>query len=240
MLEGIDMERLPEHIAIIMDGNGRWAQKKGLPRVMGHKAGMEAIRETVMACNNIGIKILTVYAFSTENWRRPQDEVSYLMNLLVEYMRKEVNELHKNNVKIKVLGDIDILPGQTKKEIEDAVKLTENNDGLQFNIALNYGGRAEILNACRRISEEVCKGNISINDINEALFAKFLYTGSDPDPDLIIRTSGEKRISNFLLWQGAYSELMFVDQLWPDFNEATLRSAILEYQSRDRRFGALK
>lgn len=240
MFGEIDIERLPRHIAIIMDGNGRWAQKKGLPRVMGHKAGMGAIKKTVRACSDLGVKILTVYAFSTENWRRPQDEVSYLMNLLVEYMRKEINALHKNKVKVKVLGETDILPAQTRKEIEEAIKLTERNEGLQFNIALNYGGRAEILNACKRLIQGVSNGSINEAEVDEALFSNFLYTGSDPDPDMIIRTSGEQRISNFLLWQGAYSELMFVDQLWPDFDEKVLRSAIIEYQSRDRRFGALK
>ncbi len=240
MLVEIDMDRLPKHIAIIMDGNGRWAQKKGLPRVMGHKAGMEAIKETVKACSDLGIKILTVYAFSTENWRRPQDEVSYLMNLLVEYMRKEVNALHNNKVKIKVLGEVDILPTQTRKEIEEALKLTENNEGLQFNIALNYGGRAEILKACKKLIQGVSDGRIDKEAVDEDLLANHLYTGSDPDPDLIIRTSGEQRISNFLLWQGAYSELVFVDQLWPDFDEKVLHTAIIEYQSRDRRFGALK
>ena len=240
MLEEIDLTKLPKHIAIIMDGNGRWAQKKGLPRAMGHKAGMEAIKKTVKSCSDLGIRILTVYAFSTENWRRPQDEVNYLMSLLVEYMRKEVNALHNNKVKIKVLGDIDILPDQTKKEINDAIRLTDKNQGLQFNIALNYGGRTEILNACKKLVQGISDGSVDKSSINEAVFANYLYTGNDPDPDLIIRTSGEQRISNFLLWQGAYSELMFVDQLWPDFDEKALRSAIIEYQSRDRRFGALK
>ncbi len=240
MLEEIDLRKLPAHIAIIMDGNGRWAQKKGLPRIMGHKAGMGAIKKTVRACSDLGVKILTVYAFSTENWRRPQEEVSYLMNLLVEYMRKEINELHRNNVRVKVLGELDVLPEQTRKEIEDAVVLTEKNNGLQFNIALNYGGRLEILNACRKLIDEIDNGRIDKSNIDEALFSNYLYTGSDPDPDLIIRTSGEQRISNFLLWQGAYSELIFIDQLWPDFDEKVLHSAIIKYQSRDRRFGALK
>jgi undecaprenyl diphosphate synthase len=240
MLGEIDLSKLPKHIAIIMDGNGRWAQKKCLPRVMGHKAGMEAIKVTVKCCSNIGIKILTVYAFSTENWRRPQDEVSYLMNLLVEYMRKEIDELNANKVKIKVLGNLDMLPSQTRKEIIEAVKRTENNQGMQFNIALNYGGRAEILNACKSIIQGIEDGSISKADIDEDMFSGYLYTGNDPDPDLIIRTSGEQRISNFLLWQGAYSELVFVDQLWPDFDEKVLYSAITEYQSRNRRFGALK
>lgn len=240
MFGEIDMNKLPEHIAIIMDGNGRWAQKNGLPRVLGHKAGMEAIKKTVKSCSDIGIKILTVYAFSTENWKRPRDEVNYLMNLLVEYMRKEVNELHNNKVRIKLLGEIDILPAQTRTEIEEAIKLTENNKGLQFNIALNYGGRSEILKACKGLIQDIKDGSIDIASIDEALFSSYLYTGNDPDPDLIIRTSGEQRISNFLLWQGAYSELLFVDQLWPDFDEKVLLSAILEYQGRNRRFGALK
>jgi undecaprenyl diphosphate synthase len=223
-----------------MDGNGRWAQKKGLPRVMGHKAGMESLKDTVKNCSDLGVGILTVYAFSTENWRRPQDEVSYLMNLLVEYMRKEVNALHKNNVRIKILGDIDILPQQTKKEIEDALKLTRGNTGLQFNIALNYGGRAEILGAVKKLLRGVADGSIDPEAVDEAMIANNLYTSGDPDPDLIIRTSGEQRISNFLLWQGAYSELVFVDKLWPDFDKKALYGAISEYQSRDRRFGALK
>ena len=240
MLGDIDKGKLPVHIAIIMDGNGRWAQKKGLPRVMGHKAGMEALKKTVKSCSDLGIKILTVYAFSTENWNRPQDEVNYLMDLLVEYMRREVNALHKNKVKIKLLGEVDMLPDQTRTEIEEAIELTKNNEGLQFNIALNYGGRAEILRACRNLIKDLEAGNLDMDSADEKVFSNYLYTSNDPDPDLIIRTSGEQRISNFLLWQGAYSELLFVDRLWPDFDEAVLHSAILEYQNRNRRFGALK
>ena len=240
MFEDIDLTRLPKHIAIIMDGNGRWAKKRGLPRVMGHKAGMDAIKKAVRACSDLGIGILTIYAFSTENWKRPQDEVGYLMNLLVEYMRKEIDELHSNRVRIKILGETDILPEQTRKEIIEAVRLTENNTGLQFNIALNYGGRAEIVNACRRLFEDIEDGSIDKSSIDEALLRNYLYTGNDADPDFIIRTSGEQRLSNFLLWQGAYSELIFVDQLWPDFDENVLYDSIIEYQSRDRRFGALK
>jgi len=240
MLGDIDKGKLPVHIAIIMDGNGRWAQKKGLPRVMGHKAGMEALKKTVKSCSDLGIKILTVYAFSTENWNRPQDEVNYLMDLLVEYMRREVNALHKNKVKIKILGEVDMLPDQTRTEIEEAIELTKNNEGLQFNIALNYGGRAEILRACRNLIKDLEAGNLDMDSADEKVFSSYLYTSNDPDPDLIIRTSGEQRISNFLLWQGAYSELLFVDRLWPDFDEAVLHSAILEYQNRNRRFGALK
>jgi len=240
MSEESEKTGIPRHIAVIMDGNGRWAKLRGLPRVMGHKAGMKALKDTVKACSDLGVKILTVYAFSTENWKRPPDEVSYLMNLLVEYMRKELKELHANKVKIKILGQVDVLPEQTKKEIEEAVRLTENNTGLQFNIALNYGGRVEIVKACKEILQEVKEGKLEIEQIDENVFSKHLYTAGDPDPDLIIRTSGEQRISNFLLWQCAYSELVFVKELWPDFNKAALIAAIEEYKNRERRFGALK
>jgi undecaprenyl diphosphate synthase len=236
----IDSNSLPKHIAIIMDGNGRWASKRALPRVFGHKAGMEALREVVKACSDIGIKILTVYAFSTENWNRPTDEVSYLMNLLIEYMRKEINELNKNKVKIKILGDISGLPKVTREEVENAARLTENNKGIQFNIALNYGSRAEIISACKRIAEDFKEGKISSEEITEDLVSEHLFTKGDIDPDLIIRTSGEKRLSNFLLWQSAYSELVFVEEMWPDFNRKHLEKAIIEYQSRDRRFGLVK
>jgi undecaprenyl diphosphate synthase len=236
----IDSNSLPKHIAIIMDGNGRWASKRALPRVFGHKAGMEALREVVKACSDIGIKILTVYAFSTENWNRPTDEVSYLMNLLIEYMRKEINELNKNKVKIKILGDISGLPKVTREEVENAARLTENNKGIQFNIALNYGSRAEIISACKRIAEDFKEGKISSEEITEDLISEHLFTKGDIDPDLIIRTSGEKRLSNFLLWQSAYSELVFVEEMWPDFNRKHLEKAILEYQNRDRRFGLVK
>jgi undecaprenyl diphosphate synthase len=236
----IDSNRLPKHIAIIMDGNGRWASKRALPRVFGHKAGMEALREVVKGCSDIGIKILTVYAFSTENWNRPTDEVSYLMNLLIEYMRKEIKELNKNKVKIKILGDLSGLPKVTREEVEKAVGLTENNEGIQFNIALNYGGRAEIIDACKKIAEEFKEGKISSEEITEDLISEYLFTQGDIDPDLIIRTSGEMRLSNFLLWQSAYSELVFIEEMWPDFNKKHLEKAILEYQSRDRRFGLVK
>ena len=236
----IDCNRLPKHIAIIMDGNGRWASKRALPRVFGHKAGMEALRVVVKACSDMKIKILTVYAFSTENWNRPTDEVSYLMNLLIEYMRKEINELNRNNVKVKILGDLSALPQITKQEVEKAVSLTENNNGMQFNIALNYGGRAEIINACKMIAEDLKEDKISKEQITEDLISNYLFTAGDIEPDLIIRTSGEKRLSNFLLWQSAYSELVFVEEMWPDFNKNRLEKAIQEYQNRDRRFGLVK
>lgn len=236
----IDKNRLPKHVAIIMDGNGRWAARRALPRFFGHKAGMETLREVLRTCSDMGIKILTVYAFSTENWKRPTDEVSYLMNLLIEYMRKEIGELNRNNVKVKILGDISALPENTREEIEKAISLTHNNTGIQFNIALNYGGRAELLSACKRIAEETKQGKLNVDDIDEDLISSYLFTAGDYEPDLIIRTSGEKRLSNFLLWQSAYSELVFADVMWPDFNKEQLEAAIREYQSRDRRFGVLK
>lgn len=240
MKDEIDINRIPKHIAIIMDGNGRWAAKRALPRFFGHKAGMETLREVLRACSDMSIKILTVYAFSTENWNRPNDEVSYLMNLLIEYMRKEINNLNKNNVRIKILGDLSALPVTTRLEIEKAVSLTYENTGIQFNIALNYGGRAELIKACKRISEEVKEGKITTEDIDEDLISSYLFTAGDYDPDLVIRTSGEKRLSNFLLWQSAYSELVFVDVMWPDFDKTQLKKAIIEYQSRERRFGVIK
>jgi len=231
----------PEHIAIIMDGNGRWAKQRGLPRSLGHKAGVEALKEIVRYSSNIGIKILTVYAFSTENWARPVEEVDYLINiLLVEYMKKEINELNRNNVKIRILGDIDRLPESTKQQVLEAVELTKNNTGLKFNIALNYGGRKEIIDAVKKIAEMIVKGQIKANDIDEKLLSDCLYTSGDKDPDLIIRTSGEMRISNFLIWQSAYSELYFSDVLWPDFNQDNLKEAIDDYLKRERRFGKVK
>lgn len=236
----IDHKRLPKHIAIIMDGNGRWANKRALPRFFGHKAGVEAIRDIVRTCSDLNIKILTVYAFSTENWKRPTDEVSYLMNLLVEYLKKEIQELNKNNVKIKILGDIDPLPEKTREEVQKAINLTSSNKGLQFNIALNYGGRAEIINACKAIAEDYKQGKLTLDSIDEQMISDHLFTAGDLEPDLIIRTSGEKRLSNFLLWQSAYSELVFTDVMWPDFDIKQLEKAIIEYQDRDRRFGVLK
>ncbi len=236
----LDNNIMPNHIAIIMDGNGRWAIKKGLPRSFGHKAGVDALKDIVKVCSDLGVKILTVYAFSTENWKRPKDEVGYLMKLLVEYMRREIEDLNANKVKIKILGDVELLPSATKEEILNAVDSTKNNDGLQFNIALNYGGRLEILNACKNIIDDLKTNKIQIDLLDEDMFGEYLYTGKDPEPDLIIRTSGERRLSNFLLWQGAYSELVFTDTLWPDFKRGNLIDAINEYQNRNRRFGNVK
>lgn len=235
------VKKLPEHIAIIMDGNGRWAKLRGLPRSFGHKAGVEALKEIVRYCSDIGINILTVFAFSTENWTRPAEEVDYLINiLLVEFLKKEIDELYKNNVKIKILGDIDSLSYSTKTHIYKAINMTNNNTGLQFNIALNYGGRNEIIDAVKAISKKILSGEIKEKDIDEKMLSNYLYTAGDKDPDLIIRTSGEKRISNFLIWQGAYSELYFSDVLWPDFRKVNLIEAIDEYGQRNRRFGGIK
>lgn len=233
--------KLPKHIAIIMDGNGRWAKQRGIPRTLGHKAGVETLKEIVKYASDIGIKILTVYAFSTENWTRPAEEVDYLINyLLIEFLRKEIEEINRNNVKIKILGELEPLPSLTKKEIIRAVELTKNNTGLIFNIALNYGGKSELVNAFKTISEMILNGSLLPKDINEELISNNLYTAGDTDPDLIIRTSGEKRISNFLIWQGAYSELYFTKVLWPDFRKEHLMEAIKDYKSRDRRYGGLK
>ncbi|PAB61235.1 isoprenyl transferase [Anaeromicrobium sediminis] len=236
----LDMENLPRHIAIIMDGNGRWAKKRGLPRTAGHKAGIEALREVIKASSELKIGFLTLYAFSTENWKRPKEEVSALMKLLVYYLQKEVKELHKNNVRIRTIGNIGQLPEEAISQIGKAVDLTKNNKGLTVNIALNYGGRDEIIRAVRNICKENIEGNICIENIDEEKFSTYLDTGDSPDPDLLIRPSGELRTSNFLLWQLAYAEFWFSNIYWPDFNKKHLYTAIKDYQMRHRRFGGLK
>ncbi|AOT68245.1 isoprenyl transferase [Geosporobacter ferrireducens] len=239
-LEKIDPEKIPKHIAIIMDGNGRWAKKRSLPRSAGHKAGVEALREVIKTCSNLNVQYLTLYAFSTENWKRPEEEVSALMNLLVYYLRNEIQELNENNVRINTLGDINKLPNTALIEIEAAQKLTRNNTGLTVNIALNYGGRLEIINAVKSICIKVINKEIEVDQIDERYFSDHLYTKNVPDPDLVIRPSGELRISNFLLWQIAYSEFWFSKIFWPDFNGEYLVEAILDYQGRDRRYGGAK
>lgn len=239
LFESIDKGRLPVHIAIIMDGNGRWAKKRNLPRALGHRAGVESIREIVRASSELGIKVLTLYAFSTENWKRPAEEVNILMNLLVEYLRKEVKELHEKNVQIKSIGDASKLPQICQEELEKAIKTTSKNSGLILNLALNYGGRAEITDAIRKIGLSIKEGRLRVEDINENVVSKSLWTCGLPDPDMIIRPSGELRLSNFLLWQSAYSELWFSDINWPDFNREYLYKAIIDYQKRDRRFGGI-
>jgi undecaprenyl diphosphate synthase len=235
----IDKERLPRHIAIIMDGNGRWAQKRGLPRTMGHKAGVEAIRGIVKACSNLGVEVLTVYAFSTENWRRPKEEVGVLMTLLTEYLRRELNELHENKVQIRMIGNISQLPLEAQQELKNSMKRTQNNPGLILNLALNYGGRAEITHSVQKICEAAVQGKLKPKDITEEVIDRALFTSGLPDPDLLIRTSGEMRLSNFLLWQLAYTEIVVTECLWPDFDSEELVKAISAYQKRERRYGGL-
>lgn len=234
----LDKNNLPKHIAIIMDGNGRWAKARNLPRILGHRAGVETIREIVKECNNIGIKYLTLYAFSTENWKRPPEEINNLMKLLVEYLRNEFDELNENNVVINSIGDIKGLPEVCIKELKDAYNKSKNNTGLVLNLALNYGGRKELVEAIKHIVLDSKNGKIS--EIDESLIEKYLYTKGMPDPDLVIRPSGEQRISNFLLWQSAYSEFWYSNINWPDFRKENLRRAISDYQRRNRRFGGVK
>ncbi len=235
----LNKDRMPRHVAIIMDGNGRWAKKRFMPRTMGHRAGMASLKKIVRACDDMGIAILTVYAFSTENWKRPQDEVSYLMQLLTEFMHKELDELHQNNVRIQVLGDYSAMPAECRIEIKRALEITRDNTGLIFNIALNYGGRKEILDAVKTLAAQIAGGETKAEEVNEEIFSRLLYTKGMPDPDLLIRSSGEMRISNFMLWQIAYTEIVVTDTLWPDFTENDLVQAIVEYQQRDRKFGGL-
>ena len=235
----VNKENLPQHIAIIMDGNGRWAKKRFMPRTLGHRAGVEALRSVIRAASDIGIKVLTLYAFSTENWNRPIEEVSALFQLMVEYLKNEARALHENNVKITTIGDLSKLDSKLVEEVKEATSLTKNNDGLNLNIALNYGGRDELTRAIKRISEDVKAGSLAIEGINPSIIDTYLDTAKLPDPELLIRTSGEYRFSNFLLWQTAYTEFYFTDTLWPDFNGDSLVEAIKAYQSRERRFGSL-
>lgn len=238
-LAGIDLDNIPEHVAVIMDGNGRWAQKRGLPRVAGHHSGMKNVKKITMAANTIGIRVLTLYAFSTENWKRPKEEVDYLMKLPMEFFPKEIDELVANNVQIRMTGWREGLPDYTLKAVQDAIDRTRHNDGLILNFALNYGSRKEMLAGIRSIAERVKRNELELEDIDESLFARTLLTDPLPDPDLLIRTSGELRISNFMLWQLAYSELWFTDLYWPDFSERDFFEAIMEYQRRARRYGGL-
>ncbi|MDD6795927.1 MAG: isoprenyl transferase [Clostridiaceae bacterium] len=236
----LDMEKIPQHIAIIMDGNGRWAKAKNLPRTMGHKAGVETLRRIIKEGNRLGVKYMTLYAFSTENWKRPKDEVTAIMKLLVQYLRQEIDELDENGVVINVLGDISALPKDCIEEINKATERTKNNKGIVMNVALNYGGRAEILRSMKILAEKIKNGELNPEDIDEERIEECLYTSGMPDPDIIIRPSGEQRLSNFLLWQCAYSEFWYSDICWPDFKEEDLRKAIYDFQNRDRRFGGLK
>ena len=240
MFFDIDINNLPKHIAIIMDGNGRWAKKRFLPRTAGHKAGVETVRKVITECKRLGIKHVTLYTFSTENWKRPALEVETLMTLLQSYLKKEVEELNINNVKLTAIGDIEKLPKSCLDELKRAMELTKDNDGPNLNLALNYGGRYDITNAVKQISRDIENHKLNSDDITEETIKNYLSTKSIPDPDLVIRTSGEQRLSNFLLWELAYAELYFTDVYWPDFDEKELQKAIYTYQNRDRRFGGLK
>ncbi len=236
-MEEIDKENLPRHIAIIMDGNGRWAKKKLLNRISGHMQGVRAVREVVTACRELGIKVLTLYAFSIENWKRPSDEVKALMGLLKEYLQKECEEMVRNNIRLNAIGRTEDLPPDVQRTLEETKKRTEHCDGMLLNLALSYGGRSEILHAVQGILSEFQQGRIRPEEITIQRFSQYLWTRGISDPDLLIRTSGEFRISNFLLWQIAYTELYVTDTLWPDFDRSELVKAISDYQSRERRFG---
>ncbi len=237
MKEEIDQGKLPYHIAIIMDGNGRWAKKKHLNRINGHMKGVEAVREVVTSCRELGIKVLTLYAFSIENWQRPKDEVGALMELLKEYLVKEREEMIKNNIRLFAIGQLEDLPPDVRAALEETIKKTSHCDGMILNLALSYGGRSEILHAVRGMLSDLKQGKIKEEEIDLSSFPKYLWTGGLPDPDLLIRTSGESRISNFLLYQIAYTELYLTETLWPDFDRKELLKAIAEYQTRERRFG---
>ncbi len=240
LAQAIDPERLPAHIAIIMDGNGRWAKRRGMPRVAGHRAGVEPVRNTVNTCARLGLQALTLYAFSTENWKRPRAEVDMLWRLLRIYLRKELPEIIRNNIQFTCIGRIDGLPGPVRAELEAAVASTSRNTGMRLNVAINYSGRAELVDAVNAIIEDArLEGRLNDLRIDEEKIASRLYTAGMPEPDLLIRTSGEMRISNFLLWQIAYSEIYITETLWPDFQRTDLLTAILDYQKRDRRFGGL-
>jgi undecaprenyl diphosphate synthase len=233
-------ERLPKHVAVIMDGNGRWAKQRGLPRIMGHRRGVDTLKKLLRCCRDWGIEALTAYAFSTENWGRPLEEVDFLMTLFERVLRQELAEMMAEDVRIRFVGNLTALPGSLQSEIAAAVDKTKDNQGISFTIATNYGGRQEIVQACRAIAAQVQQGQLTPDEVTETLFAQHLYTADLCDPDLLIRTSGELRISNFLLWQLAYAEIYVTETLWPDFDQAEFHRAIYAYQQRDRRFGKVK
>jgi undecaprenyl diphosphate synthase len=233
--QGLDFSRLPKHVAVIMDGNGRWAADRRLPRVEGHRAGIESVRQTVETSARLGLSVLTLYAFSVENWKRPVPEVTALMGLLRHYLRAELNTLLRNNIQFRVIGQLDRLSREVREELEGAVARTATNTGMVFNIALSYGGRAEIVDAAR----QAIASGVTPEQLDEDTFASYLYTAGQPDPDLLIRTSGEMRVSNFLLWQIAYAEIWVTDTFWPDFRARHLLEAVADYQKRDRRYGAV-
>lgn len=236
----LQIERLPRHVAVIMDGNGRWAKRRGLPRIMGHRRGVDTLKTLLRCCRDWGIGALTAYAFSTENWGRPIEEVDFLMTLFERVLKQELAEMIAEEVRIRFVGNLQALPSSLKKEIDYAVTATQGNPGISFTVATNYGGRQEIVQACKEIVRQVQRGHLSLDDITEDVFSQYLYTADVCDPDLLIRTSGEMRISNFLLWQLAYAEIYVTDTLWPDFNVAEFHQAVYAYQQRDRRFGKVK
>ncbi len=235
--QNIDINRLPKHIAVIMDGNGRWAKTKGQPRVFGHKNGVDAVREVTEAAAEIGVEYLTLYAFSTENWNRPAFEVNALMALLIEAVKSELAVLNKNNIRLQTIGDLSKLPSLSRKALENGIESTKNNTRMTLILALNYSSRWEIVHATKMIGEDVQNGRLKPSDIDENVFSSYLTTKNIPDPELLIRTSGEMRISNYLLWQIAYAELYFTDIFWPDFRKKNLYEAIIDFQNRERRFG---
>ena len=240
--QALNQNAIPRHVAVIMDGNGRWAKKRALNRLRGHKAGIEAVRETIRCANDLGVDYLTIYSFSTENWKRPEEEVKGLMELFAKTMLAEVDGLHEEHVRVRTIGDLSLLPQETRLAFEEAWEKTKNNSGMTLVVAVNYGSRQEILhavNACVQRALEEGANSQHLSEITEDLFAQGLYTADIPDPELLIRTSGEMRVSNFLLWQIAYTEFVCTDVLWPDFNRYDFLKALLEYQSRDRRFGAV-
>lgn len=237
LLDKINRDTTPRHIAIIMDGNGRWAQQQGEERLFGHNFGVEAVRETLKAAQEIGVEYLTLYAFSTENWNRPKEEVDGLMDLLVRTISGEVEELHESNVLISSIGDTEGLPASCRKELQDAFDRTKNNTGINLILALNYSAKWELIHATKQIARLVKSGDVALDQVDEAMMVSMLSTRGIPDPELLIRTSGEHRVSNFLLWQIAYAEFHFTEVLWPDFKQEDLYKAVLDYQSRERRFG---
>ena len=239
LLEKLDLMRLPRHVAVIMDGNGRWAQKRHLPRIAGHRSGTQSARTTIETCARLKIEALTLYAFSVENWRRPKTEIDFLMQLLREYLKKEMPLLQRNEIRMRFLGRIDELPAAVQKDVREAMEKTAGNKGMVLCVALNYGGRAEIVDAMNAILREH-NGHGAASQITEERIARHLYTEGLPDPDLLIRTSGEMRVSNFLLWQIAYAEIFVTDTLWPDFNRARLLEALVEFQKRERRYGGIR
>ncbi|HID96823.1 MAG TPA: isoprenyl transferase [Thermodesulfobacteriaceae bacterium] len=239
MLISSELTKLPAHVAIIMDGNGRWARKRGLPRIMGHRAGVKTVRSTVRCARELGISVMTLYAFSQENWGRPPDEVGALMDLLVEYLRQELDEMLGNRISLRAIGDLQRLPEEARLVLKETIERTAGNSEMILNLALSYGGRSELARAARRLAEECLKGRLRPEEIDEDVLADRLYTSGLPDPDLLIRTSGEYRLSNFLLFQAAYSELYITPVLWPDFSREEFMKALEEYQKRERRFGLI-